>query len=428
MPASTDPAVLRARLLAAIVPEARAAVGRIIAQGGDARVYAVGGFIRDAIIGRPPVDIDLAIGADAIDIVRAALPRERVTTHVRFGTASVTIAGSRIDVATTRSETYARAGALPKVATARIDADLRRRDFTVNALALTLNGAPTLIDPCGGLDDIAKRRIRVLHDRSFGDDATRVFRALRYAARLGFTLEPHTFDLLYAGISHVATIGGERLRRELELMLAEDSAGSALEAADATGALAAVHAALSWDAARTAALGYPAARHAKRTNYGFALLALHATPEDAEAITARLRLKRDEAAAVSGIAALRRALDMLARPDAKPSGVALLLDRFPVAAVATLAAADDSIAGQTALRYLEEWRGERPILTGRDLQDMGVPVGPNIQRGLQLIRAARLDGWASDRGDEQALVLRFAKSIRDSGAMSATLDLKFNGN
>ena len=120
---------------------------------------------------------------------------------------------------------------------------------------------------------------------------------------------------------------------------------------------------------------------------------------------------------------------MLARPSAKPSGVVAVLDRYPIDAVAAFAAGDaDSIAGQLALRYLEEWRHEKPILTGDDLRDLGVPQGPQLQRGLQLIRAARLDGWAHDRGDEQARALRFVKSIRDSDAMNQPLKLDLNGN
>ena len=160
---------------------------------------------------------------------------------------------------------------------------------------------------------------------------------------------------------------------------------------------------------------------------GFALLAWEAR-DAADAVVARLRLKRDEAAAVRGLAALRASAHLLRRREAKPSGVVLLLDRFPLASVAAFAGlADDPIAGGMALRYLDEWRHIQPVLRGDDLAAMGVPVGPQIQQGLQLLRAARLDGTASDLADERILALRFAQSIRDSTTMTASIDLHANG-
>jgi len=405
---------LRTRFRQALPEPVRAAIGRIIVAAAGAPVYAVGGAVRDLLLGRPLVDIDLAIEGDAIAAVREALRGARVTTHARFGTASVQADGTRVDVAMTRSETYACPGALPDVQPANIEADLARRDFTVNALALRLDGDAQVLDPTGGVADIESRVLRVLHDGSFADDATRIFRAFRYAARLRFQIEPHTRRLLDAATAYIATIGGERIRRELELMLLEPESAS-LEAAAAAGALVAAHPALTWDAACTDALGGPAARHAPRAPLGFALLARRATQAQAVDIATRLRLKRAEAAAVADVVAVAGVAGTLRRPDAKPSGVVVLLDRFAPAAVAAFAATtDDAIAGQLALRYLELWRHEKTRLSGRDLQAMGVPAGPSVQRGLQLIRAARLDGWASGIDDERALAMRFAKSIRDS--------------
>jgi tRNA nucleotidyltransferase (CCA-adding enzyme) len=127
---------------------------------------------------------------------------------------------------------------------------------------------------------------------------------------------------------------------------------------------------------------------------------------------------------VRAMPALAAVAPTLSRREAKPSGVVVLLDRFPAAAVAAFSGiAPEPIARQLALRYLDEWRRVKPLLTGRDLQDLGVPAGPQLQRGLQLIRAARLDGWASERDDERALAMRFAKSIKDSAAATSALEL-----
>lgn len=162
--------------------------------------------------------------------------------------------------------------------------------------------------------------------------------------------------------------------------------------------------------------------------YGFALLASGASTEESDEVVARLRLKRAEIEAVRGVAALRGVSDLLRRPELKPSGAALLLDRFPPAAIAAYArTTGNSIAREIMLRYLDLWRDTRPMLSGRDLIDMGVPEGPQVQRGLQLVRAARLDGWAQSRDDERALVMRFAKSIRDSDAAHTLVEFEPGG-
>jgi tRNA nucleotidyltransferase (CCA-adding enzyme) len=418
-----SPADLSRDLRERLAPPARDALDAIVAAAAGAGVYAAGGVPRDLLLGRAQRDLDLVIEADAIAVTREALPQARIVAHARFGTAVATIDGATIDVAMARAETYARPGALPRVRPAAIEEDLRRRDFSANAIALRLNGPPMLLDPCGGVADIAARRLRVLHDASFIDDPTRIFRALRYAARLEFTLDSQTARLLRDGVGFIENLSGERVRREFELIFAEDTAGVTLEACQATGVLRAVHPALRWDAERSLAMTQHGGR-APRALLGFALLSGSASPQDADAIGARLRLTRPEAAAVRAMPALSAVSATLSRRDARPSGVVVLLDRLPVASVAAFAGiAPEPIARQLALRYLDEWRRVKPLLTGRDLQDLGVPAGPQLQRGLQLIRAARLDGWATERDDERALAMRFAKSIKDSVAATSALEL-----
>lgn len=416
---------LRRDLLARLPPTTCSAVESIVA-AAEGAVYAVGGSVRDLLLRRPIVDADLVIEGDAPTIVRRALPRAKVTLHVRFRTASVAIGGIRIDVATSRTETYDCPGALPRITPAPIDEDLRRRDLSVNAMALRLSGGAALLDPAGGARDITERRIRVLHEASFRDDPTRIFRALRYAARLDFEVDPRTEELLARDVRYVDAVGGERLRREIELMLGEPTGGRALDAARGAGVLQRVHPALSWDNARAAALGAPVAR-VPRLPYGFALLAATASPDEGSAIVSRLHLKRDEAAAVSAVASMASTAQVLRRPTAKPSGIVVVLDGYSLAAVAAWAAIEsDPIARQLALRYLDEWRHVGPLLHGDELMALGVPAGPHVRRGLQLIRAARLDGWAGDRDDERALALRFAKSIRDSVTALAPPELRLN--
>ena len=425
---TTSASELRRDLLAQLPAPTRDAVARIVVAAAPCAVYAVAGAVRDTLLVRAMVDLDLVMECDAPTAMQAAAsPGARVTVHARFRTATVTVGGVRIDAATARSETYARPGALPRIAPAAIELDLRRRDFAMNAIALRLSGEAVLLDPCHGVDDIAARRIRVLHDGSFQDDATRIFRALRYAARLGLSLDADTQHLMTRDLRYVDTIGGARIRREIELMIGEDSGGAALASAQRSGALQIAHPALSWDEDRSEALAVPPTTGVPELPYGFALLAAQASTDEAPAIVARLKLKRDEAGAVTSVASMRKIGDMLRRPDAKPSGVVLLLERFPLAAVAARAAVEpDAIARQLTLRYLDEWRFVAPIVRGDELIALGVPEGPQVERGLKLIRAARLDGWVANRDDERALAMRFSKSIRDSSAAYA--DIEFNLN
>jgi tRNA nucleotidyltransferase (CCA-adding enzyme) len=420
---------LRRSIIDGLPHAARDVVERIVSARPDlTHVYAVGGVVRDAVLGRPLVDVDLVTDGDAVSLVRKALPDARVRTHERFRTATVTADGARVDVATARRETYARPGALPRVESAPLEEDLRRRDFSVNAIAVRLESEAEIVDPTGGLDDIADGIIRVLHDRSFVDDPTRIFRALRYAARLSFNLEPHSRVLLAEALAHVSAVSGDRLRREIELILREEHGGAVLEACQKTGALQAIHPALHWGPAKSRALRSDASRHAPLLAYGFALLAAGAGEEGALAISSRLRLRREQHDAVTGIAGLPRVGEMLRRPTVKPSGVAIVLDRVPPAAIAAYAVTTgNEIARQVCLRYLEEWRHVQPLLRGGDLRDLGVPEGPEVSRALKLIRAARLDGWAGDRDEERALAARYAKSLRDSGQMASPLELQ-DGN
>lgn len=423
-----DAEQLRAQLYEKLPAGLRDAVLRVVNIGASGReVYLVGGAVRDLLLGRVIADIDLTTEADAPAVARQALPDADVTTHARFRTASVQIGEHRIDLTTSRRETYAHPGALPDVEPAPISEDLLRRDFTVNALALRLNGHAVLLDPADGRDDLRQRQVRVLHDNSFRDDATRIFRAFRYASRLQFQIEAHTQERIEADIAFIETIGGERLRYELHLLFEEESGASALESLDAAGALRAIHPSLGWSDRRTQALASAQMGAFPRTIAGIVLLASSAD-EQAEQVVTRLQLDREEAEAVRGVAALALATETLRRPTVKPSGVVTVLDRYPSISVAVAAAlTDDAAVRHVCDQYLQHWRDEKPILSGNDLREMGIPEGPQIGKGLQLIRAARLDGWATDRDDERALVLRFAKSIRDSRAMNQPIDFKQHG-
>ncbi len=199
-----------------------AAAPLLAALGEDARVHLVGGAVRDLLLGdAAPVDLDLVVEGDAIAVARRfaeqmeteAAPAAGVASgdaagvelrfHERFGTATVRAAGHAYDFAGARAETYERPGALPDVRPGTLSEDLLRRDFTVNAVALALDGR--LDAAPGALDDLDARVLRVLHDASFADDPTRLLRMVRYATRLGFAVESHTDALARAALAERCT-------------------------------------------------------------------------------------------------------------------------------------------------------------------------------------------------------------------------------
>lgn len=395
---------------------ARAALACTIDLAGEREieVYLVGGAVRDLLLGAAQVDLDLVVEDDALELASevARAQEARVVTHERFGTAVVRGEGFRLDLARARSERYERPGALPTVepALGGLADDLARRDVTINAMALRLGGPSALggrfIDPHGGRDDLRRRVVRALHERSFQDDATRILRALRYVGRLRFRLESRTESWLRRDLPYLDTIGGARLRHELERIAAEQRVAEIVRLAKNAGVLAAVHPALRPSdsiIAAVARLDEVAPSH--REAVLFCLLLAEATREEMEGAVGRLALTGRQAEAVRGLLSLRREEARLARPALRPSEVVrLLTPHSPPAVEAFALVAEQSLAAERARSYLREWRSVRPRLNGRDVEALGVPHGPRVGAALEALREARLDGLTESRAGEVALL------------------------
>ena len=392
-----------------------------LAEERGVELYLVGGGVRDLLLGGAQVDLDLVVEGDAIALATAAAEalQARVVSHPRFGTAAVRGEGFRLDLAQARTERYQRPGALPSVRPARLDEDLARRDFAINAMALRLTGPRSgqLIDRYGGGEELRRRHVRVLHDESFRDDATRILRAVRYAGRLGFRLTQETEALLTRDLSLLETISGTRLRHELEAIAGEARAASIVRLASGYGVLAAIHPALRAGERATAAIERlleVAPSH--RDAVFLALLLAEATRAQAEGAIDRLALTGRQAEAVRGLLTLRGQEVTLARESLRPSQAVGLLAPAPVAAVEAFALlAERPLAAERARRYLEQWRFVRSRLNGRDLEALGVPHGPKIGAALASLLEARLDGWTKNREEEIALVARMRLGRKKKG-------------
>ena len=279
------------------------------------RAFLVGGVVRDLLLGAGGLDLDVMVEGDAREAARglAAARGGRVKTHDRFLTATVSVGAVRMDFATARKERYARPGALPTVRPADLDADLARRDFTVNAMAASLDPQRfgDVIDPHGGRADLDAGLIRILHERSFIDDATRILRACRYAARFGFTLEDKTERLAGEATGRLRAISGSRIRHEIERTLEEAAPGAAFDLAERLGALAAIHPGFRLGHATARALDEAAGGGGA---LGFAILGAALSEETAAALAKRLAARAGIRRAMTDASRLAARLDALAAP------------------------------------------------------------------------------------------------------------------
>ncbi len=411
---SHAPARLLERLQDRLPEATRRALRRVIslAEKEGVDLYLVGGGVRDLLLGEEQVDLDLVMEGATLTLASAAAAalEARVTAHPRFGTAVVQGETFRLDLVQARTERYQRPGALPTVTPARLVEDLARRDFSINAMALRLSEPRPgeLIDHHAGREDLRQQRVRVLHDDSFRDDATRILRALRYAGRLGFRLAPETEALLRRDLSYLDTISGARVRHELEAIAREERATAIVRLASRYGALAALHPALHADERVLRAVEHlPEVARSHRDAVFLSLLLADASPAQAEGATARLALTGRQAEAVHGLLALRGQEAKLARATLHPSEATRLLSPQPIATVEAFALwAQQPLAVERACRYLEAWRFVRPRLNGRDVEALGVPHGPQVGAALATLREARLDGRTKNREGEMALIRR----------------------
>jgi tRNA nucleotidyltransferase (CCA-adding enzyme) len=385
---------------------------QLLALGRDRDDLAlVGGAVRDLMLGRPPRELDVVVAGDAEPLARelATILGANVTLHGRFGTAAVEWEAGRIDLAQRRAESYPQPGALPRVRPGSAAEDLQRRDFTVNAIAVSVGGSRRGLRETAehALEDLRAGVLRVMHERSFSDDPTRLLRLARYSARLGFRAEPHTARLAAQALATdaLATVSGARVGAELRLALGEDDAVGALSGLGRLGVLSALRDGLSFDAelARRALALLPADGRAGELVLACMLLALaEGVEHDPRAAMFELLDGLEFPAAERGRAieaALHaRALAGALSAASRPSQLHRALSARTPEAVALAGALDgDGAPGagavaQAARDWLQRLRHVRLAIDGQDLLAAGVPAGPGIGRRLQATLERRLDG------------------------------------
>jgi tRNA nucleotidyltransferase (CCA-adding enzyme) len=381
------------------------------------RLYLVGGVVRDILLRRVSLDFDLVVEGDAIAFARklARANRAVITTHPRFGTAKLQWHNRDVDVATARAESYATPGALPKVKPGTINDDLARRDFTINAMAMELNPRHygELLDPHGGKADLKAKLIRVLHDKSFTDDPTRIWRALRYEQRLEFKIEPATLKVLRRDVGMLGSVSGTRVRHELERILEDELPEYILQRADKLRVLHQLNPRLKGDfwLAETFILA--------REHYSpdlptpllyLALLTYRLNEKDIEQLISYLKLPRTSSRILRETQAIKGTVNELAIPGLAPSRIYDRLHGNSILAItANLLATDSAVAEENIGLYLNVLKNIQPLLSGEDLKRYGVPEGPKIKEALLMLREAKLDGEIITRKDEEKIVKGWLK-------------------
>jgi tRNA nucleotidyltransferase (CCA-adding enzyme) len=385
------------------------------------KVYLVGGVVRDLLLGYPNFDLDLLVEGDAAMLAHAIaeIGQAKLVVHPAFGTAKLSYGDFTLDMATARSESYAKPGALPAVAPGSLNNDLSRRDFSINAMAISLapDNYGELIDPYHGRTDLEQHDIRILHSKSFSDDATRILRAIRYEQRLGFRLETQTAKLLKRNILKLDTISADRLRHELELILREKYPEHAIKRLGELGVLQRLGLPLTGD-------GWIAGKFEKARCLNkpdqlpllyFCLLVYPLSEAQNEQFIRRVNIPKNQSRVLHDTLSLKAALSPLDRRDIKASEVYYLLCGYdPLAIQANIVASGSATIQNHMQLFLSKLRHVKTLLDGEELRRLGISTGPEIGKALQILHKARLDGEIKNREDERRLALSI-RTIQEEG-------------
>jgi tRNA nucleotidyltransferase (CCA-adding enzyme) len=416
-----------------------------IATNQRAALYIVGGFVRDLYLERHSLDFDLVVEGDAIALAEELCQKfgGRITTHSRFGTAKWLIGHTRkgmgerlgfvdggaelpefLDLITARTEFYTHPTALPTVEQGSIKLDLHRRDFTINTLALRLDGNHygKLYDYWGGLNDLREKRVRVLHSLSFVDDPTRMLRAVRFEQRFKFTIETRTEELLTQALSLVGKISGDRIRHELDHMLDEDERMAMLDRFHKLGLLTEIHPALRWDkeiehrflALEKTPLPYSeslpveSGKELSTRKLAYMLWMIGLSERQLKDLLGKLKYPKAQAEEIE--AACKLWEDLPGLIDVLPSKVVSRLADVPLLPIyANCLVSNDGRLCTTLLTYLTRWKNVNPTISGHDLQKRGLPPGPVYKRILGTLKDAWLDDKVGNIEEEMELFERLLK-------------------
>ncbi|MBI9051950.1 MAG: CBS domain-containing protein [Anaerolineaceae bacterium] len=431
-------------LLEKALPPTKVGLLKIIAQTAyqnKIAAYIVGGFVRDLLLDRPSLDFDIVVEGDAINLARLLSSQYggKIKTHARFGTAkweiekikpqlveSILVNNSgdphnlpdSLDLITARTEFYTHPTALPTVERGSIKLDLHRRDFSINTLALRLDGRHygELYDYWGGLNDLQQKRVRVLHSLSFVDDPTRMLRAIRFEQRFDFHIEDRTLELMNEALPILKQISGQRLRHEFDLIFSEQQPQKMMQRLDELKLLSAIHRDLQWTGNLNEKLrhilfedidakwplepildGLPI-----RHSMAYLIWFLGQNTVKLQQIISRFRFPNQNG---KTFMTTYRHMKILLEPTTmQPSTITSLCDQIPLPAVYAMRLFLSDERQASLDQYASTWRHIKPGIDGHGLRERGISPGPIYKEILSQLKAAWIDGYIKSSADEARLL------------------------
>ncbi len=398
------------------------------ASAGGLRVYLVGGFVRDLILGVKNLDLDIVIEGDGIKFAQVfgKSTGGKVTVHKSFGTATLKLdSGLKIDFSSARKEFYPKPAHLPLVSPGLLRDDLSRRDFTINAMAISLHEG-RLIDYFCGIKDLENKKIRILHDLSFSDDPTRILRGIRFEQRLHFNIEPKTLRLLKEAVQSgfLQMVHPHRTRDDLILALKEQEPVKNIKRMDQLVGFTFIHPKLKVTARTYAYLmslekeikwfnkNYPRRRGLDTWLIYFIGLLDHLSARATVDICKRLGLRKGEAKRILTSRGARRTfIAALSSREFKPSKIYALLEPLSYETIISIRAKHKSRTLRNNIAaFLEIYNGMCILVSGSDLRCLGVPPGPRYKKVFSCVLNAKLNGKVRNKEEELLLIRELLKT------------------
>lgn len=405
---------------------------RFVAGEQHARAYLVGGFVRDLLLGVDNFDVDIAVEGEGIRFAEALSARvgARCIRHKRFGTATIVTAGRlKTDVASSRKELYPEPASLPIVRPGDIRDDLARRDFSINAMAVSINADDfgAFLDLYGGRADLKKKHVSVLHEASFIDDPTRILRAIRFEQRLGFSMSTDTMRCLRRAVRArmLHALNLHRVRDEIILMLQEQEPAAQMRRLAGLCGFSFLHPAITFSA-KTGSLfrsiafnlqwfsrNFPHRRQLDRWLLYFIALLDPLSSTEARHLIKKLALRRGEEKRLLDYKKFGpRAIRALQKKTIAPSSIFGHLEPLSYEVILLLMAkANSAVFRKRVDDFFRHYNGIRHSVSGKDLSELGMIPGPCYAKVLRALLDAKLDGKVRSRAEEIAFVRRLKNSV-----------------
>ncbi len=412
------------KILSKIPEESKGLIAKLREQAlaQNRKVYLVGGFVRDLILRVKNLDLDIVVEGDGIKFAEdfAKLLEARVTAHRQFGTATVLLKfGLKVDFSSARKESYPQPAHLPVVSSGSLKDDLFRRDFTINAMAISLTDG-SIVDYFGGRDDLINKKIRVLHDLSFKDDPTRILRAVRFEQRYDFNIEPKTLELLKEAVKlkMLEKVQPHRTRDDLVLVLKENNPLKEVRRIKQLAGFKFIHPKLNLSVKTYAYLkslekeikwfnkNYPQRRSLDTWLIYLIGLCDSLNPAAIKEICEKFGLRKgEEKRLLSYKQVTRKFIVELSNPKIKPSRIFVLLEPLSYETVISLRAKyNNPVFKRQIADFLEIYNGMRVFVSGDDLHGLGLIPGPQYQKIFAQVLNTKLNGEVKDKKEELSLI------------------------